>query len=235
MTDRSQQNMEALRAKIEADEAANLAAFRKHSGVTHSARETFKTYEAAASNAKKAANSAQYKVEQLRADDTMNPVGRSRLVKETIEKGRAEVKKQQDRMEATLQVLKAELSTAALPRLDKSREMAARDELRMILDGAPDPVGAMAELAGGDDELAAVAVSSYGESYLRAKGVANAQETAAKIRESASASAHQSADPTRRAIGEARGAFGELEKARVATQYFTREALDAAEEAGADA
>src|SRR5680860_753509 len=67
MTDRRQQNMEALRAKIEADEATNLAAFRKHSGVTHSARETFKTYEAAASNAKKAANSAQYKVEQLRA------------------------------------------------------------------------------------------------------------------------------------------------------------------------
>ncbi len=226
-------NLAILRDKIEADERATLETWRKHSGATHTSRELFKNYENAARAAKMAANGAQSKVERLRADDLMNPEGRRRLVREALEQGRAEVKKHQDRMEASLDVLKAELSQAAVLRVDPKRESPAREELRMLLDGAADPVAAMIDCAQRDDELGAVCASSYGESYLRGRGIPDARAAHESVRSVAVACAAKSTDPIRRAAGEARAEFGSLEKSRDATQYFTNTALEAAKEAGA--
>ena len=49
----------------------------------------------------------------------------------------------------------------------------------MMLDGSADPVRTMQQLASRPDDLAAVLVGSYGESYLRARGFtpAAAQES----------------------------------------------------------
>jgi hypothetical protein len=221
--------LKELQEQIAASEQAHLAKWRGRSGVTHTARELYKNLEAAASQAKMAANTAQSKVDRLRADDLMPVAGKRRLVAEALAQGKADVKKHTDRMAATLLVLDAELGTAALPRLDPQREAFARDELRLRLDGAADPVAVLFELAQGDGELAAVAVSSYGESYLRAKGIPRAKEAHAGVRNVAAAYADQSADPARRAIGEARAELPELHKAQACTISITRTALQAAE------
>jgi len=224
-----------IHERIEQIEAEKLTAWRRLSGATTTTRELYVTYESASSAAKKAARSAQAEVERLRADDTMYPEGRKRLIAEAIAKGNAEVKKQRDRMETAIEVLKAHLSESAVPRLDKAREMPARDELRLILDGSPDPAVMMMQLAQRDDELGAVAASSYGESYLRGRGIPKAQEAAQSIRGVAAASAVRSADVQRRAIGEAFAQIGTLEQALACTNEIVRTALGAAQEGGREA
>ena len=79
--------------------------------------------------------------------------------------------------------------------MDPQREAFARDELRVRLDGAVDPVAVLFELASRDDEMGAVACSSYAESYLRAKGIARAPEVAQSLRGVAMDAAVESADP----------------------------------------
>jgi hypothetical protein len=223
--------LEQLREQITAKEQATIEAYRRHSGVTHAAGELFKNYEAAARQAKAAANGARSTVERLRADDTIPADSRRRQVREALATGRADVKRWQDRMDDALVVLKAHLAVDAVPRVDPKRETPAREELRMVLDGAVDPVATMIELAQHDDELGAAAASSYGESYLRAKGTPKAKEAHQQVRAVAAASARFSNDPTRRAIGEAHGAVGELDKAMGCTHQIARADLEAAEEA----
>ncbi len=105
------------------------------------------------------------------------------------------------------------------------------EELRLRLDGAIDPVAELAQLAQRDDELGAVACSSYCESLLRAKGIAKAPEVAQMVRTVAAESAVNSADPARRAVGEAQASISALDDALICTVSITRDALEAAGEA----
>jgi hypothetical protein len=228
MTDELQQARERIR--VARDEA--LAKWRPLSGATYSIRETYKSLEANLSKAKQAADSAQMKVEHLRDDDLMNRDGRDRLIREAIQQGKAEVRKYQTAADACFTILKAEVAQAAVPRFkDPQREGLARDELRVRLDGATDPVAVLFELAQREDELGAVACSSYAESYLRAKGVRDAPKVAQAILGVAVEAAAQSADPARRAVGEAHAKIGALTDALVCTGSITRDALQAAGQA----
>ncbi len=78
----------------------------------------------------------------------------------------------------------------------------------------------------------AVAVTSYAESYLRARIIPNAKQAAAMIREVAAASAAHSSDPGRRAVGEARAELGALEKALTCTNQIVGDTLNAVQQAG---
>jgi hypothetical protein len=109
-----------LQHRIEEIRVEKLSRFRALSSATHDTRELFKIIEAASSAARMAAEGARTRVEALRADDTMYPEGRKRLIAEALDKAKAEVSKQRDRMEGALTVLDAHLKVAALPRLDKS-------------------------------------------------------------------------------------------------------------------
>jgi len=224
-----------MRDRIRESQAEALAKWRPLSGATHSIRETYKVLEANLSKAKQAADGAQNRVETLRDDDLMNREGRDRLIREAVQNGRDAVQKHLRSAEAALTIVKAECHEAALPRLDPSRESAARDEFRLLLDASPDPVASMAELVQRDDELAGVAVSSYAESWMRARGIPKAQEAAQSIRRLAAELAVDSNDPARRKVGEAAAQVSALDDALVTTGSITHTSLEAAEEAAVSA
>ena len=232
MTDQLQE----LRERIRESQAEALNRWRPLSGVTHNVRETYKILEANLSKALQAAASAQYRVEQLRDDDVMNPAGRERLIREAIAKGKSEVRKYQSAADAAVLVIKANLQEGALPRVDPAREAMLREELRMRVEASPDPVAEMFVLAQDpDSELAACAASSYGESLLRAKGVSKAPEAAQSIRAVAAEVSAQSVDPARRAIGEARAKVSALDDALITTGSITHTSLESAREAAQSA
>lgn len=214
--------------KVRESEQADIMKWKKLSGATPETLEMTRHYEALVSNAKKAANSAQWKIDRLRADDTIPIESRQRQAREALAAAKTEIAGIQRAMQATLTVMEAHLQVAAHPKLDKAREMAARDEARMILDGSDDPVGAMVRLAQRDDELGAVVATGWGRSYLTAKRVDGADEAAAMVRRAASASAVESADPSRKAAGEALAAFGPTLGDGAATNYLVRQTLDEA-------
>jgi hypothetical protein len=68
--------------------------------------------------------------------------------------------------ETSLTILEAALTVDALPKPAKDREAMDRDELKMLLDSADDPVGVAMRLVGSGDadaHLVAVLTGSYGK------------------------------------------------------------------------
>jgi hypothetical protein len=159
------------------------------------------------------ATGAEYaaKLKQLRDDDLMYPEGRDRLLESTAAEARLKMNKLDETQRNVLAFMDRELTVTCLPKMPPGREMAARDEARMILDGSPDPAQTMGELAVRHDELAAAIVGSYGESYLRAKGMSpkDAAEDHSLVQMQAVGAARNSADP---AVVAAANAYGALPK-----------------------
>ena len=148
----------------------------------------------------------------------------------------AEVKRCQDAMEATLKVLDATLQVAALPKLDKTRESAAKEEVSLIIGASPEPALTILELAQRDDDIAAVVTNgTWPESLLRSKGIGvqQAKDAAQQARRVAAAAAATSADPVRRAVGEAIKTLGPALGGGGATYTLTRFALEHADDEAA--
>lgn len=211
-------------------EAEGLVKLPKTLSATPEGLELAKHYSALASNAKKAANSAQMKVERLLADDTIPLPSRQRQAREALAAGHAEVARYQRSMDTTRLVIEAHLKSAALPKpVDPAREALAREEVRMRVAGSADPVLELIELAQGDGELAAIIThGEFAESLLRSQRVSpkESKEAVATIGKIAVESAQLSADPQRKAAIEA---LGRLDVGP-ATYYLTSRTLaDAAE------
>ena len=153
------------------------------------------------------------KIAQLRENDLIPREGRDRLLQETAAEARAKLRRLDEQQRSILAVMDKELSGASLPKIPAGREMPARDELRMLLDGSQDPVRTMAEVAARGDELAAVAVGSFGESYFRAKGMRprDAKEDHSIVQMQAVAAARNSSDPTVAAAANAYAALPKLQ------------------------
>lgn len=236
MPELDRQLVEARR-RVQEREQTDLVAWHRLSGVTPETLELTKHYEALASNAKKAANGALMRIQHLAADDTVPIESRRRQAREALAKASADVKDIERAMETTLLIMKATLEQAALPRLDPAREPLARDEVRTRLAGSADLIGGLYELAQGDDELAGVVTrGTFAESFLRGQGVGakEAKEAAASIQRVAAASAVQSADPDRKAVGESLAAFGPTLADGACTFAVVRDTLsDAAADAQA--
>jgi hypothetical protein len=133
------------------------------------------------------------------------------------------------RQDAAIAVLRATLTTNALPPVAPEREMPARDELRMVLDSAADVELAMLEIAQRGGELAAVVTSTWGESYLRARGVQRAPEAHGRVRNVALGANTQHSDPVVRRAANALFKLTDLEKARDATTYIANSGLEEAD------
>ncbi len=188
----------------------------------------WRDYEAAVRELETVSNSAALRVAQLRKDDLIPAEGRRRLIDEALADGRTKRAAAAKQMQAARTVLAAKARSAALPRLDPAREMAARDELRLLADASDDPLDALVELAAAESDLAAVAVSRYGESYLRARGVPKAPERHLLVQDRAVDAAKRSNDPTRRAAAEAYAALPELDAAASCAHFVADGALDEA-------
>ena len=105
-----QATTDGTRASGYCSEQEQLEKWRPHAGATHTTREFFRSYEDAAKQAKETAQAVAQQVKTLRADDVIKPEILRQRVADAIAEGRAAVQKHQDRMEASLVALKAELS-----------------------------------------------------------------------------------------------------------------------------
>ncbi len=218
---------ETLRNSIRQRHFAIHEQWRKlAAGLGPSAAETFREYERAAQEMTVVSNSAALRVRQLREDDLTPEAGRQRLIAEALAEGGKKRDAARARMRAAREVLAAKARAAALPTLDPKREAAAREELCLLASGTRDPVDVLLELAAGDDELAGVAVSRYGESLLRAKGVHKAPELHRAVEDQAVHAARQSADPKRQAAAAAYAALGELDKGMGVAESLADNALE---------
>lgn len=153
---------------------------------------------------------------------------RNRLA-EVDAQGKAEIEAAFKHAVGERDLVKIALHDACLPRLpDRTREALAREELRMLLDGSPDPEAVLAQLAQGDGELAAMAVDRYAESYLRAKGIRpfDAKTIMHSVHLSAISAAANSADPTRRAASEAYQALHHLDGELIAARGLAEGELE---------
>lgn len=207
-------DLKRLRRNIESQMHTTHDRWRKlAAGLGPTAREVWRTYEHAARELRVVSDTAAQRVKQLREDDLLPDAGRRRLIDEARSEGTKARAAARARMKAAREVLAAKARVAALPKLSPEREQAAREELRLLTSGTNDPADVLLELATGDDELAAVAVSGYAESLLRAKGVPSAPAVYAAVCDHAVDAARRSADPARQVAAAAHVALGELDRA----------------------
>jgi hypothetical protein len=116
------------------------------------------------------------KIRAAENNDLIPEHGRLRLLGEARAEAMAALDEQERLAHVATDTLRAILTGMALPRVERDREMPARDEVRLLVQGAGDPLQTMLDLAQRHDELAAVVTSSYGESLLRATGVQDARK-----------------------------------------------------------
>ncbi|NLG65271.1 MAG: hypothetical protein GX537_06665 [Actinobacteria bacterium] len=218
---------ETLRNALRQRQLAAHEQWRKlAAGLGPSAAETFREYERAAQELGVVSNSAAFRVKQLREDDLLPDAGRRRLISDALSEGAKKRDAARARMRTAREVLAAKARAAAMPKLDPKREAAAREELRLLTGGTNDPADVLLELAKGDDELAAVSVSSYSQSLLRAKGVRKAPELHKAVQDVAVHTARRSADPKRRAAASAYSALGELDRAMACSESLAEGTLE---------
>jgi hypothetical protein len=223
--------LQALRDKIEEREQAHLSSWRgKFGTVTPGVAAAFKAYENAGRAMQREARTAAAQLRTLRTDDTVYPLGRQRMERELRDATESQLKKLKDEQDFALDVLTKELMAAALPRVDRERELFARDEARMILDASPSPGVAMIELAGRSDELAAVVTGSWGESYLRARGERRPTDVHAGVQSAALAANVQHTDKTVSAAAAGHAALTELAKATACTRSIVKSVMESVDE-----
>lgn len=171
MTYASNDQMAALRKTLEHKAHAAATAFAPHANGSRLVRGAYDTMTTTLREMRNLASATQVKVDRLEADDLTPEAGKQRLLGETRAEARAEFERLRQKMDGALAVLEDAVHAAALPPVPRDREAHARDEAVMRMSSASDPLQALEEVASLGGELSAVAASSWGESYLVAKGV----------------------------------------------------------------
>lgn len=202
-----------------------------HARATPLTQSLYAAYREAQSNAYAGARDLAAARRNLQADVRLPAKGRRELLKQAEEKASKRLDSAFRQMGAASAAIRQELKRASLPRppADTGRESMLRDEVAMIVRAAPEPVAALTDLAAGDDELAGVAVSSYGESLLRGLGVAKARERIEQVRETVALGAADSKNSTRATAGKALRDHGRLEQLTVVTRSGVEDILEGRE------
>ncbi len=167
--------------------------------MTDAVRDLTRHYEAVARNEKMAADGLPEQSPGLRRRRHGAEVeDRRRMWAEARAAAHAEVKRCQDAMEATLKVLDATLQVAALQKLDKKRESAAKEEVILIIGASSELALTILELAQRDDDIAAVVTNgTWPEFLLRSKGIGVQQAKDAAQQAAGSRRRRQPRRPTR--------------------------------------
>lgn len=222
--------IEAIRSALAAKRQESIDAFQPHSLATRSAAVLSVELQRAGDDMLKLAHTTAAKVAALEADDVMNPAGRDRLLAETRAGAASTLKQLKQRQNDALTRLRGSLRASALPKVRGDREMPARDEARMMLDATPDPEIAMMEMAERGGELAAVVTGSWGESYLRARGVREAPRYHEIVQTAAIGASAMGADPALSAAGKA---YFALDSAKMGADASYQLAADEMADVGA--
>lgn len=184
-------------------------------------------FDQARSQAQAAVASAAARVTGLRADDTIYPDGKNRLIRETIANAQATVAEKLSHLDQITTIMRGVLTSAALPRVSPGAELVARADAQMMLDGAQDKGVTLARLAARQDDIGALAASNWGHDYLTARGsdpVLAAAEHAAAVG-SAIDAAVSSTDPARAAAADYARRVVHLEQARDVLRYGAESVL----------
>lgn len=161
----------ALRDSLETQAREAEAAFTPMADTSPSVRAAFDTMRKASRDLRVLANTTAMQVAKLEADDLTPEDGKQRLLAETRAAARDQYRKLQSKLDGATVVLEAAAHAAALPPIPRDREALVRDEAVLRMSNATNPVKALEEVARLGGEMSAIAASSWGESYLVAKGV----------------------------------------------------------------
>lgn len=155
------------------------------------------------------------RLDALAVSDLIPEQGRERLSREARAVAAAALRKVDEDSATKLKLLEAGLTAAAQPAFpDGADREEARQELRMLLDGAADPVTAIQQIASGSDQrLAALAAGTFGASYLRSRGIGESTIDATRVL--VAQAALTADDPRRRAAAVALRQVAAVRKARM--------------------
>ncbi|WP_236238809.1 hypothetical protein [Streptomyces sp. CC228A] len=150
-------------------------------------------------------NFAHNEMEKLRLNDTLYPEGRKRMMQDLLTDAEQKTADKHRTADNNITVARASFITNAFPTLTRNREMIAREDARMILDGSNDPQSTLIHLAQRQDDVGALVVTAWGADYLYSRGcddrdVKNAQK--AIIAMAVAGAAEQDTDPHRLAAAQ---------------------------------
>jgi hypothetical protein len=176
--------------------------------IPHTARDTCRLIEQHITAARGAIDKAIRQAADIVGDARIYPAGKAQLLGKLVADTEAELARHAERARAAADVLTAELTQAALPKMSGSRDAAqlARQDALMILDRTPPERrdAAIRRLAARSDDVGALVNSPWLDDYLTAVG---GERTAQAMRvlatEAALEAARQSGDPVRAAAAEA--------------------------------
>jgi hypothetical protein len=177
MSYREQQDDRARRDILETTVFKEEQAFKPHADSHSLIRSAYDVVADAGSALRTLGGDAAGKVRDIENNDYMNPDAKRRLLAEARSDAASAYARVRDRLNNAVDVMEATAFSAAIPRIAHDREALARDEALMLLSSTSDPVSGLEELASRGGEMSALAASSWGESYLRAKGVSARQAT----------------------------------------------------------
>ena len=166
------------------------------------------------------------RLDALATSDLIPREGRQRVTRETKAVAAAALRELGSRSEGAITIIETGLTAAAQPQFPAGADREeARQELRMLLDAAPDPAEAVRAIAAGSDQrLAGLAVSSYAASYLRAKGVD--ERTIRQVAVFAAQAGLSSDNPARQAAARALTRLDDLRKLRLKALHAASFAIE---------
>lgn len=184
-------------------EAVDTLASAPLAGLPEAAQKSADMVVSRLTNARQHTYIAARDLDKIAADDLIPDRGRARLASERRQKAAQAIEQASNESELALKLLTGALVEAAQPRMPEGADPAeARELFRAVIDAAGDPSQAYADMLTGEDApLAAVAASSFGQTY--ATRVRKVEPAVVKAyREQAALSVPQSADLARRAASE---------------------------------
>lgn len=149
-----------------------------------------------------AGSSVHADVERHADDDTIADEGRRRLTREAFDKGTSTVKERSEQALTGITVLEKRLRAQALPKAptDAATVSTLRDEVRLTLEAAGDPLSAAERIVTGPDRyLAGVLLSRWGRTLLRTLGDDDGDMAEALVLRAVQAAAEHGSDAERKA------------------------------------
>ncbi len=166
-----QQAMKLMQQAVDAAEAdyAKAKADRGLRSLPDGPRQLVEAARLSLREAQVAISAASGSIPELLADENIYPVGRTKAAKKKIEALAETVDRATTNAQQTLALARQSLLKEALPKLDRRRESAARQDALMALDRAPgdQKTAKFIELARRGDDVGALVNSSWGADYLR--------------------------------------------------------------------
>lgn len=171
-----------------------------------------------------------HRVAELLKDDSMPLEGRQRRARDLVTESATTLRNANKQAHTVVTFLKAKLASAYTPKepTDAAAVANGREEVRMLIEQADDPLDAvLAICTGRDRDLAGILASRWGRTYLAGHGL---KDMDAMLSASLARGAEAHGDDKQKAAARAARSVDGLTKAQVARLGYAQEGLSAAAE-----